>query len=117
MYNSVLAYLGLGERLPHFAELDNAANVSLCIYRSKRKVPKPTPLCTQTHTTGHHLLSDDMLAHSHSLQLDKRALIIWPSQRLESDSRYIVALRKLRNKQGDLVAPSMAFTSLRYETQ
>lgn len=40
--------------------------------------------------------------------------MIWPSQRLDTSSRYIVALRNLRNKQGGLVIPSKAFISFRY---
>lgn len=47
------------------------------------------------------------------LQVGRRALMIWPSQRLDASSRYIVALRNLRNKQGTLVSASSAFTSLR----
>ena len=40
--------------------------------------------------------------------------MIWPSQRLDSNSRYVVALRNLQNKRGDFVTPSNAFLSLRY---
>ena len=39
--------------------------------------------------------------------------MMWPSQRLESNSRYIVALRNIKNNQGVLVTPSPAFALLR----
>lgn len=48
------------------------------------------------------------------MQLAERALMIWPSQRLKDNTRYIVALRKLENKQGELVKPSPAFLALRW---
>ena len=39
--------------------------------------------------------------------------MIWPSQRLKDNTRYIVALRYLENNQGKLVEPSQAFLALR----
>eukprot|EP00731_Ephydatia_muelleri_P026938 Em0018g1038a len=67
---TVLLNAKTGQLLPHFAELDNAAN-------------QP-----------------------------EKALMIWPSQRLEDDVTYIVALRFLLNGAGP-VEPSYAFQSLR----
>ena len=39
--------------------------------------------------------------------------MIWPTQRLRDNSQYVVALRQLRNDQGELVKPSEAFVALR----
>ncbi len=43
----------------------------------------------------------------------KRALMVWPSQRLDEATRYIVAVRHLRNHHRELVPPSDTFKSLR----
>ena len=48
------------------------------------------------------------------LPLSRRALMIWPSYRLDDSTRYIVALRGLRTTSGALVQPSAAFRHLRY---
>jgi len=43
----------------------------------------------------------------------KQALFIWPSERLEDNRRYIVALRYMYDSSGRLIKPSSAFSSLR----
>ncbi len=39
--------------------------------------------------------------------------MVWPSQRLQDSSRYIVALRGLKTTQGELIEPSETFQHLR----
>ncbi len=48
------------------------------------------------------------------LQLTERALMIWPSRRLKSGTRYIVALRYLEDDSGHPIQPSPGFIALRY---
>ncbi len=48
------------------------------------------------------------------LQLAERALMIWPSKRLKSGTRYIVALRYLEDESERPIQPSPGFIALRY---
>eukprot|EP01043_Picozoa_sp_COSAG02_P042544 COSAG02_NODE_3624_length_6453_cov_7.466793_10_plen_459_part_00 len=44
---------------------------------------------------------------------DKRALLLWPTHALAHSTTYIVALRAVRNRDGELVQPSAGFAALR----
>ena len=63
---------------------------------------KPVPHWVELDYSSHKV---DNISYKH-------ALLIWPATSLEFDRRYIVAIRGLRNSNGDEIAPSTAFANM-----
>ena len=63
--------------------------------------------------TGEHLPHFAELDYTSGADVAEKAFMLWPSKQLEFSHRYIVAIRDVRDANGDVIAPSDGFRALR----
>lgn len=131
--------LSSGEQVPHFAELDAGDGVSvavvdrICVVQSvwaradtwhqassassfflRLSALKLSSSSYPPSSPSSIVLVTVFFLSSSLLQLSaEHALMLWPAQRLDDNTQYIVALRALRNVFGHPVEPSALFHTLR----